>query len=69
MGEGSDQHELGPVVREKTLALSLKVLEQRLTIKLIGGLLATQALAHFSIPSTVTVGVVVALAAKLSFLR
>ena len=68
MGE-SQEHELGPVVREKTLELKLKVLEQRLTLKLIGGLVATQAFSHFTIPSSVTVGVVLGIAAKLSLLR
>lgn len=63
---GGQPDEQGPLVREKTLELKLKVLEQRLTIKLIAGLLATQALAHFSIPSTITAGTSLILLAKLA---
>lgn len=55
-----DQANIDPVVGEKTLDLKLKVLEQRLTIKLIAGLVATQAIPHLSLPGSVTAGVFLA---------
>ena len=55
MGEAPDND---PVVREKTLGMQLKLLEQRLTIKFIAGLVAASALPHLSIPSSVTAGAI-----------
>lgn len=57
MGEQLDDQ--GPLVREKTLELKLKVLEQRLTIKMIAAIAAIQVAPHLSIPSSVTAGVIV----------
>lgn len=61
---GEDRNDLGPVVREATLELKLKVLEQRLTIKLIAAIAASQVLPHLSIPSSVTAGVILGIATK-----
>jgi hypothetical protein len=57
--------DLGPLVREKPLDLKLKVLEQRLTIKLIAAIGALQVIPHLSIPGAVTAGAFAALAGKI----
>ncbi len=69
MGGQSEQNDLGPLVRERTLELKLKVLEQRLTLKLVAGLLGAQAVAHFSIPSSITVPAGALIIGKLLFFR
>jgi hypothetical protein len=41
-------------VTQGVFRLQMKVLEQRLTLKLIAGLVAAQALSHFSLPGDLT---------------
>lgn len=58
-----------PVVSEPTLELKLKILEQRLTIKMIVGFTAAGTVAHFDIPSSLTAGAVLILGAKFVLTR
>lgn len=56
--------DLGPLVREKTLDLKLRLLERSITLKIVAAFVATQTLPHLSIPGSVTAGVVLAAAYK-----
>lgn len=75
MGEGDQpvivEKTTEPVVSEPTLELKLKILEQRLTIKMIVGFTAAGTIAHLDLPSglTASAGAALLLGAKFFLAR
>lgn len=65
MAEELDTREESPPPDPLVRQSSLKLLEQRLTIKFIVGLLGAQLLGHFTLPTEVTVPAAIAVIAKL----
>lgn len=65
MGESPETlDDLGPLVREKTLDLKLKLLDRSISLKIVAAIVATQVVPHLSIPASVTAGVLLGAAYK-----